>query len=410
MKLNISRDALVEITVKVAGLGDFIVLCAKEDGTVRLLCAKEEGMVRLAAHDNKVSSLLTLVEAETVETAGTLAVSREMLTSIAKLMPSGSVSLEVIEAETSLGRLQITAGRSKFIVPLRDPKELPALPAYVLGSPCRRVLRDPKELPALPAVSGHVLASALFEAEKSIAPTSTGKRDGGQHIYSGIQIRSLDRDGEHLLQLVATDGYHLAVREMPWRPADKAAAIDVIVPQDVLHSMIKRFAAADTIGLAIDNKVAAMFSPTQVVTGPMLAGTFPNWDKLTVVEGASKLTFSREELCMSIDRMLAAVAFERTSSSTGRLTIDVAEGEATITARSAARDDVTSATDVVAASLTGDKVSATFNAQYLKDALLAVGTDEVSLFISAGSKPVLVTSKDGGRRAMAVLTPIPAKA
>ena len=89
-------------------------------------------------------------------------------------------------------------------------------------------LEEYPELPPTPPVAGTVDGGELAAAVAQVVPAAS--RDDTLPMLTGV---CLDIDGESLT-LAATDRYRLAVRELPWEPAQPGLRAVALVPARTL--------------------------------------------------------------------------------------------------------------------------------------------------------------------------------
>jgi DNA polymerase III subunit beta len=215
MKFRVNRDVLGEAVAWVARELPTRPVVPVLSGL--LLQAGTDGLT-LSCFDYEVSARVEL-PAEVGE-PGTALVPGRLLAEITRSLPPDDV-----EFTSATGLLVLTCGSAEFA--------LVALP-----------LEEYPKLPQLPAVAGTVDGGALASAASQVVPSSS--RDDTLPMLTGVNI---DFDG-HALTLAATDRYRLAVRTVPWRPADPTVRASALVPARTLADVARTMGPGKPVTIA----------------------------------------------------------------------------------------------------------------------------------------------------------------
>ena len=197
-----------------------------------LLQAADDGLT-LSCFDYEVSARVE-VNAQIAE-PGTVLVPGRLLAEITRSLPS----LPVEFADDPEG-VSLTCGSASFTLvtlPVEEYPDLPELP-YTAGT-----------------VDGGVLAAAISQV------TPAASRDDTLPLLTGVNI---EVDGE-TMTLAATDRYRLAVRELPWEPAQPGRKGEYLVPARTLADAARTMAPGTpvTIRLRSDGISSTAPSPVQ---------------------------------------------------------------------------------------------------------------------------------------------------
>ena len=215
MKFRVDRDVLGEAVAWVARELPTRPVVPVLSGL--LLQARTDGLT-LSCFDYEISARVEL-PAEVGE-PGTALVPGRLLADITRSLPPDDV-----EFTTATGLVVLTCGSAEFA--------LVSLP-----------LEEYPKLPEMPAVAGTVDGGVLASAASQVVPSSS--RDDTLPMLTGVNI---DFDG-HALTLAATDRYRLAVRTVPWMPADPKVRASALVPARTLADVARTMGPGKPVTIA----------------------------------------------------------------------------------------------------------------------------------------------------------------
>jgi DNA polymerase III subunit beta len=215
VKFRVERDALSEAVSFVARELPTRPVVPVLSG---LMMEAVGDQLTLSCFDYEVSAMVT-VSAEVGE-PGTALVPGRLLAEISRSLPSADV-----EIASAAGMVMLTCGSAEFAVV--------ALP-----------LEDYPPLPELPAVVGTVDGGMLATAAAQVVPSAS--RDDTLPMLTGV---CLDFDGR-VLTLAATDRYRLAVRTVPWEPADPDLRASALVPARTLADVARAMGPGRPVTIA----------------------------------------------------------------------------------------------------------------------------------------------------------------
>ena len=196
-----------------------------------LLQAADDGLT-LSCFDYEVSARVE-VDAQIAE-PGTVLVPGRLLAEITRSLPS----LPVEFADDSEG-VSLTCGSASFTLvtlPVEEYPDLPELP-YTAGT-----------------VDGGVLAAAISQV------TPAASRDDTLPLLTGVNI---EVDGE-TMTLAATDRYRLAVRELPWEPAQPGRKGEYLVPARTLADAARTMAPGTPVTIRLRSDGISSTAPRPV--------------------------------------------------------------------------------------------------------------------------------------------------
>ncbi|AUG75858.1 DNA polymerase III subunit beta [Kitasatospora sp. MMS16-BH015] len=327
-----------------------------------ILLTASDRTLTAAAFDFEVSTTFE-VEAE-VLAPGTALVSGRLLADLSRALPDQPVELTSDTTDTVL-----TCGQSQFALP-HIPRE------------------DYPRLPDLPPIRGTADAAAFAAAVAQVAIVAA--RDDTLPVLTAIR---LEINAERL-RLVATDRYRLAVRDLPWQPADpQAPEAFALVPARILHDITKALAKAppgDRVTIALHSEpsgtggLIGLRTGARQATTRLLDSAFPNYETIFPTTYTGSATVERLPLLEAAKR-IALVADNRSplriTLSAGRITLDAGNS-------SDARGRET-----LPSPFHGEPICIPANAAYLVEGINALTTPMAELSYTTATKPAVLTGR-----------------
>jgi DNA polymerase-3 subunit beta len=270
------------------------------------------------------------------------------------------------------------------------------LKTFKVGVECGRFKADISgmdavQFPPVPSVdedatSFTIPAATLRNALRQVSFSASSSDD--RPVLAGVCLRVEDGVKGATLTLVAADGFRLALRKLDLD--DGATPMTMIVPATALAEVVRLL--PDTEGASVTvtksgTNVRFAFGKTEV-TSRLIEGQFPDWMRImpAVASANSTITMSVAD---AVRATRAATVFARDNANAVRLsgvkgTDEI--GQVRVTSRSMENGDVEGEVDAV---VDGAEMSIAFNGKYLRDALEAIQTDNVVLYLTAGGAPGL---------------------
>ncbi|MXP46412.1 DNA polymerase III subunit beta [Altererythrobacter luteolus] len=340
-----------------------------------LIEADEAGSVKVMATDLDLQ-VIENMSAASVESAGAITVSAHLLFDIARKLPEGSQ----VGLETAENRMAIKAGRSRFSLPTLPRDDFPTI---VEGD-----LPTSFELPA------KTLAELIDRTRFAISTEET------RYYLNGIFLHVAD-DDKPVLKAAATDGHRLA-RFTIDQPEGAEGMPDVIVPRKAVAELRKLLEEALDGNVQIDlsaSKIRFTLGGEGgvVLTSKLIDGTFPDYSRVIPTGNDKLLKIDPRAFYSGVDRV-ATIATEKTRAVKMAL-----ENDKVIL--SVTSPDNGTATEEVAAEYGSDGFEIGFNANYLKDILSQIDSDQVELHLADAGAPTLIR-KDDKSPALYVLMPM----
>lgn len=326
-----------------------------------LLTAEGRRNLRFAATDLYLS--VTSSTSAEIKRAGTVAVPARMLFDIAKSLPEGDVSLNVLDNFAA----EIRAGRVRFKIPGMPGNDFPPLP-----SPGNLEFSE---------LSADELGRLIALTQYSMSSDETRP-----HLSGAL----VEGEGE-TVRMVTTDGHRLSKAE--YKQAGANLKFQMLVPSKgiaELRRMIEEARSGQPKGEESAAKISlataggnAFFRHGDLLLSVKLADEqFPPYNKVIPKTQQRRVIMSRQALSDSLKR-ISLVA----SDKSGSVRFHVESGTVRITSEN---PDVGEGSEELDVDYAGDAVEIGFNVRYLLDALSALIEDDVALELGGQLDPGVV--------------------
>ena len=272
---------------------------------------------------------------------GVAVIPAKLAADIVRALEPGAVTLEA-----DADQAKIASGRSQFAVRVLPADEFPAAPGAVAGDAV--------------TVSSNELADAL----KQVVRAASG--DEARPILTGVLLAATEEG----VQLVATDSYRLAVRELPGLHVVRGEQ-KVLIPSRALAELQRVLSGAPEAQVRLGTTEASFDVGAVKLTTRLIEGEFPNVLNLVPASYPNKLTVSREALLDAVKRVKLLV---RDQTTPVRMSLRADGVEVTVTNPAEG-----TATEDVEAKYEGVDMTVAFNPQYLTDGIEAIVGDELTL-------------------------------
>jgi DNA polymerase-3 subunit beta len=288
----------------------------------------------------------------TVHTEGEVLVPAKPLAATLHALDDPQVRL-VVEGR----RLAVRTPSSRFAIPLLDLENHPGVPE-------------------LPQLRGHIDADRL---RTIAAVASAASKDDALPIFTGVRIRS---EGEKL-HVIATDRYKMACATLPW---ESQGQIDVLVPAKPVAEAARQARGAVALHADVD-RIGLAWAGNSISTA-LLAAPFPD-------DRARRLLEAVIDSTVLVDADALARAVRRATPYGGphqAVTLQVEESELRVKGSDPQQGE---SEEFVKATVEGDRLTKTFQARYLADALKAFAGRQIELKIQDGLRSTVLTSTPG---------------
>ncbi|MEU5693526.1 DNA polymerase III subunit beta [Actinosynnema sp. NPDC020468] len=271
-----------------------------------------------------------------------------------------SIEDERVRLVVEGSRLAIRTDTARFALPLLDLSAHPGIPS-------------------LPPLAGHVTAGVLASA--LVPVSSAASKEDALPVFTGVRIHGTpDR-----LELIATDRYRMAFATVPWT---SETGVDVLAPATLLAEVAKQPARDERVAVhADDDRVALRWAGGSVSTA-LLAAPFPDDRARKLLEAVidSTVLVEADALAGAVKR---AVPY---SGPHGSVTLQVDDGQLRVRGNDPQAGE---SEESVKATVDGNRLTKTFQARYLSDALKAFSGRRVELKIQDGLRSTVLTAQAG---------------
>jgi len=308
------------------------------------------GELRLAATDMELSLRATL--AAQIEGDGAIVLPGKTFVDIARLLPGDEVTIEHKPAESVV---HVTAGSASYQLNTYNPEDFPRLP----------------ELDAVSTFG--VERESLLETISRVAKAAS--RDESRPVLTGVLVQF----GGGKLVMAATDSYRLAVKETSF--SGTVPDLEAIVPGRALQELARIANSGDEVEIGVQENQVVFSTDGVWLTTRRIDGQFPNYRQLLPEAFEHELTLPRVELLDVIRR--ASVMIQRATP----LQLRFADGELTVIART---HEVGESKESLPVGYTGEPLEIGFNADFLRDGLELLDSDDVRVKLISPLRPAVI--------------------
>ena len=352
LRLTCSRDELVQkLSVVARGVSTRSAVQILSG----ILLRAEAGELRLAATDMELSLRASL--AAEVEGEGAVVVRGRLLVDISRALPAEDVRLT---HDVDANRLKIECGNAQFELHTYAAEDFPRLPD-IGDAPLHAVERD-----------------ALLQTISRVGRAAS--RDESRPVLTGILVRF---EGEKLV-MVATDSYRLSVKETAL--TERVPELEAIIPARALTELARIGSGAERVELGMQENQVLFAADGVTLTTRRIDGQFPNYKQLIPEQFEHEVVLARDEVVDVVKR--TGLMAQRNSP----LRLRFAEGELTVSAQTA---DVGESRERLPFQLAGEPLEIGFNAEFLRDGLESVESEEVTLKLISPLRPAVLEGGDG---------------
>jgi DNA polymerase-3 subunit beta len=315
------------------------------------------GACELMATDVEVS-LQVSIPAE-VSSEGFVVLPARLLLDVVRSLTAQTLAIELRAAETDVA---VVCGAATFHFRTLRAEDFPALPR--------------------PAAEGRISLPTSAFVDTVAKVSRSASHDETRPVLTGILVSA---SGQELV-MVATDSYRLSVKRTTL-DSPLNGSFEANVPARALQELARIAAAASEAQLSVgvqDGQVV-FEAAGAVLSSRLIDGQFPNYRQLLPDAVEHELRFSTAELA-SVVRRISLLAQKNSP-----LRLRFAEGQLTVTAQT---PDVGEATESIPVPFQGEPFEIGFNAEFLRDGLESVETDELVLKLISPVRPGLIESPD----------------
>ena len=282
----------------------------------------------------------------------------KLFSDIIRRLPEGPVTVVVDEQY----HVSIRSGYSSFTISAESADEYPDLPDVSSGHPIRIPQNELKEL-----ISGTIFSVADNQARP---------------IHNGVKFEVTN----DAITAVAVDGFRLARRT--YHPEESTEReLSFVVPASGLKELEKILTDSEEPAKFTLGKKHILYQVGDaILVCRLLEGDFLDWKRVVPTGCPIKLIASVSELAASVDRV-GLIVSEKNKSPVRCVFSNQEVLLRTSNTLGAAEDKCSLAGD-------GQETEIGFNVRYLIDALKAVPCEEVTLELTNGLSPIVLTPVD----------------
>ena len=315
--------------------------------------ANKEGLT-LIGSDMDVS-IETKVEADVIS-EGSIVIDAKIFGEIIRKLPNSDIKIETMENDT----VQITCEKSIFNVVYMNSDEFPELPK----------LNENMQIEVPQNILKNMIKCTSFATAQ----------DETRPILQGILFEVKERT----LNLVALDGYRLAIRS---EYLDSDFDIEIVIPGKTLNEVSKILEDVnDLVQITFtNNHILFNLNKTRIISR-LLEGKFVNYKSLLPEEHKLLVTVKKQDLQNGIER----ASLMAKDGNNNLIKLDVQDDALVITSNS----QLGKVREEVFINLQGDKIQIAFNSRYLIDVLKNFEDEEVVMEMTSSVSPCIIKAKD----------------
>lgn len=306
----------------------------------------------------------------TIAAPGDITVPAHTFYDIARKLPDGAqIGVEI----GGDGRLEISAGRSHFTLPLLPAGDFPKLTADDFT---HHFNMKPAQLLRL-----------LDKTKFAISTEET------RYYLNGIYIEA---SGDKL-RAVATDGHRLALADTEL-PSGAEDLPGIIVPRKTVGEIRRLIDGHDgDIDVSLSDAKIRFVVGGAVLTSKLIDGSFPDYQRVIPKDNPSALVIENTVFASAVDRVSTISADKSRSIKFG---VDGDNLQLAVNS-----PETGNATEDLIVDFSGDALEIGFNAKYLLDVSGQIESKDVKFHLADNQSPVLVTDS-GDDDALFVLMPL----
>ena len=259
-------------------------------------------------------------------------------------------------------RLSVSAGRSRFNLPVLPAGDFPVMSAEGMGT---KITLDAPDL-----------ARLIDKTRFAISTEET------RYYLNGLYLHTVTEGGEARLRAVATDGHRLALAEMP-APAGAAGAPGVIVPRKTVQELRRLLDdATQPVELQISPQKVRLEFGGAALTSKVIDGSFPDYVRV-IPKGNEKIALIDNSLFAAAVDRVATISAEKSRS----VKLAFEPGRVVLTVRNM---EAGQAVEEVEIDYDGEPFEIGFNARYLLDVAGQIQGENAEFRFADPSSPTLV--------------------
>ncbi|WP_296397797.1 DNA polymerase III subunit beta [Acidaminococcus timonensis] len=330
--------------------------------------------LHLIAMDNTYSMNMKL-EVNGVEDGDILVPAKAIGDLLAKFDADEVLTIQQLDGEKEM-TLTAAKARGQYHIPLMDPEEYPAIPAFT----SERVLELPEE------VIGNLIDTTVYACST----------DMSRPLYTGVYMEKKGRS----LTAVGTNTHRLAIKEAELENGDDSE-FSMLIPARLLKEIGSNLNGElpEPVTLALQGRQIMAKVGNLTIISSLIEGKFPDYKRPIPPSFSNRTVFNRVDMEKAIQRV---ALFSQSDYNIVRLAID-ADG---ITLSSAV-SDLGQGKEIIACQTVGDNLplNIAFNSRYMMDFFKNCGSDKVSMETNQSLMPARLMP-EGDSTYTYILTPV----
>ncbi len=259
-------------------------------------------------------------------------------------------------------RLSITAGRSRFNLPVLPAGDFPVMSSDGLSHPMTVDTAD--------------LMRLIDKTRFAISTEET------RYYLNGLYLHTVSEGGETKLRAVATDGHRLALAEMP-APEGSAGAPGVIVPRKTIQEARRLLDdAGESVQLQVSAAKVRFEFGRASLTSKVIDGSFPDYMRVIPRDNQKVAIIDNKLFAEAVDRV-ATISAEKSRS----VKLALEPGRLVLTVRNM---EAGQAVEEVEIDYDGEPFEIGFNARYLLDVAGQIQGETAEFRFADPASPTLV--------------------
>ena len=320
-----------------------------------ILCKAGQGL-SLTGY-NMETAITYLIDAD-VSDPGACILPAKLFGDIIRRLPEGPVTVVVDENF----KVSIRAGYASFTISAENAEDYPELPDVNEGKAIRIPQTAMKEL-----IGGTIFAVS---------------ENQGRPIHTGVKFEVANES----VSAIAVDGFRLARRTYHTKEAI-GRELSFVVPAAGLKEVEKILSDADAdVSFTLGSKHILFQIGNATLVCRLLEGEFLDWRRVVPTNCPIKLVANVGDLASSVERV-GLIVSEKYKSPVRCIFSNQVLNMRTNTTIGAAEDRCTIAGD-------GKELEIGFNVRYLADALRVIPSEEVTMELTNGLSPIVLTPVD----------------
>ena len=295
-----------------------------------------------------------------VDGQGQITAPAHTLYEIVRKLPEGAEVELRFNAEDP--RLQVSAGRSKFNLPVLPAGDFPVMSSDGLSG---RITIDTGDLIRL-----------IDKTRFAISTEET------RYYLMGLYLHTVVEEGRALLRAVATDGRRLALAEMT-APEGCVGAPGVIIPRKTVQEVRRLLEdAGEFVEMQVSAQKVRFEFGRAALTSKVIDGSFPDYVRVIPRDNNRVLTVDNALFAQAVDRV-ATISAEKSRS----VKMGVEPGKVILTVRNM---EAGQAVEEIEVDYDGEPFDIGFNARYLLDVAGQIHGETAEFRFSDPGSPTLV--------------------